>query len=80
MTGDEFIRQVRRLGRKRGVSVRFEPRTGEGSHGRLYFGNRFTTVKDRRKEIGQGLLNAMLQQLGLSSAEIYRPKEGEQPE
>ena len=80
MTGDEFIRQVRRLGRKRGVSVRFEPRTGEGSHGRLYFGNRFTTVKDRRKEIGQGLLNAMQQQLGLSSAEIYRPKEGEQPE
>ena len=55
-------------------------RTGEGSHGRLYFGNRFTTVKDRRKEIGQGLLNAMQQQLGLSSAEIYRPKEGAQPE
>ena len=80
MTGDEFIRQVRRLGRKRGVSVRFEPRTGKGSHGRLYFGNRFTTVKDRRQEIGQGLLNAMLQQLGLSSADIYRPKEGAQPE
>jgi len=33
--------------------------------GRLYFGERFTTLKDRTKEIGPGLLKAMLEQLGL---------------
>ena len=65
MTGDEFVRRIRRLGRERGVAVRFEPRTGKGSHGRLYFGGRFTTVKDRRQTIGTGLLAAMLRQLGL---------------
>ena len=65
MTGDEFVRRIRRLGRERGVAVRFEARTGKGSHGRLYFGGRFTTVKDRRKTIGAGLLAAMLRQLGL---------------
>jgi hypothetical protein len=43
---------------------------GKGSHGRLYYGNRFTTLKDRRKEIGPGLLKAMLDQLGLPKADI----------
>lgn len=70
MTGEEFIRRVRRLGRQRGVAVRFEPRTGKGSHGRLYYGERFTTLKDRRKEIGTGLLAAMIRQLGLSRDDI----------
>ncbi len=50
--------------------MRFEARRGKGSHGRLYYGSRFTTVKDRRKEIGVGLLNAMLGQLGLTRADI----------
>ena len=70
MTGEELVRRVRRLGRQRGVAVRFEPRTGKGSHGRLYYGERFTTVKDRRKEIGTGLLAAMIRQLGLSRDDI----------
>ena len=70
MTGDEFVRCVRRLGKERGVAVRFESRKGKGSHGRLHYGDRFTTVKDRRKEIGQGLLAAMIRQLGLSREDI----------
>ena len=70
MTGDEFVRRIRALGRGRDVAVRFDARRGKGSHGRLYFGDRFTTVKDRRKEIGSGLLAAMLRQLGLSQEDI----------
>lgn len=70
MTGDEFVRRVRRLGRKRGIAVRFETRPGKGSHGRLYFGERFATVKDRRKEIGAGLMAAMLRQLGLNGEDL----------
>ena len=31
---------------------------------------RFATVKDRRKEIGPGLLTAMLRQLGLRRADL----------
>ncbi len=41
-----------------------------GSHGRLYYGNRFTTVKDRKKEVGKGLLRAMLAQLGLDEGDL----------
>ena len=70
MTGEAFIKRIRRLGRQRGVAVRFEPRMGKGSHGRLHYGERFTTVKDRRKEIGPGLLAAMIRQLGLSRTDI----------
>lgn len=70
MTGDEFVRRIRALARERGTPMRFETRAGKGSHGRLYFGDRFTTVKNRRKEIGQGLLAAMLRQLGLSREDI----------
>ena len=37
---------------------------GAGSHGTLYAGHRRTTVKDRKKEIGKGLLAKMLADLG----------------
>ncbi len=70
MTGAEFIRRVRRLGRETGTPVRLEPRKGKGAHGRLYYGDRLTTVKDRKKEIRKGLLHAMLEQLGLSLDDI----------
>ncbi len=70
VTGSEFVRRVRQLGRERGVAVRFDSRQGKGSHGRLHYGDRFATVKDLRKEIGQGLLAAMVRQLGISREDL----------
>jgi mRNA interferase HicA len=70
MTGNEFERKIKKLGRQRGIAVSFDPGHGKGSHGRLYYGARFTTLKDRRKEIGPGLLSAMLAQLGLTKADL----------
>jgi predicted RNA binding protein YcfA (HicA-like mRNA interferase family) len=34
-----------------------------GSHGRIYLGNRLTTVKSGNKPIGPGLLHKMLKDL-----------------
>jgi len=70
MNGHEFERRLRKVGRRRGLPVVFDAGRGKGSHGRLYFGDRFTTLKDRRKEIGPGLLKAMLDQLGLTKDDI----------
>ena len=70
MTGHEFEGKIRRLGRNRRVVVSFDRGPGKGSHGRLYYGDRFTTPKDRQKEIGPGLLSAMLQQLGLTRKDL----------
>jgi mRNA interferase HicA len=50
MRAGEFIRRIEALGTARGVAVRFDKTRGKGSHGTLYYGTRFTVVKDRRKE------------------------------
>jgi mRNA interferase HicA len=70
MTGNELLRRLRKLGRERGVVVRFEEERGKGSHGTLYFGERATVLKNRRAEIGPGLLHAMLRQLGLGERDL----------
>ena len=70
MTGAEFVRRVRRLGRSRGVPVHLDQRRGKGSHVRLYYGNKFTTVKDRKKELSVGLLARMLAQLELPKEDV----------
>jgi mRNA interferase HicA len=36
----------------------------------LYYGSRFTTLRDRKKEIGPGLLSAVLRQLGLARHDL----------
>jgi mRNA interferase HicA len=36
----------------------------------LYYGGKFTTLKDRKKEIGPCLLKAMLDQLGLTRDDL----------
>jgi mRNA interferase HicA len=44
------------LARRKKLVCRLVADTGKGSHGRLYFGEEFTTLKDRKKEIGHDLL------------------------
>lgn len=70
MTGREFIVRVRRWARVRGLVVRFVASHGPGSHGTLYMGTKRTTVKDRRKDIGKGLLKKMLADLGIDQNEF----------
>ncbi len=70
MTGREFIDRVAELGRERGVPVRTDAKRGKGSHITLYYGVRKTVVKDRRKEIGRGLLGQMIRQLGLGRGDF----------
>ena len=41
-----------------------------GSHGTLYYGSRFATLKDRNKELGTGPAAAMCKQLGINRNEL----------
>ena len=70
MNGREFIVRVRKWARGRDLEVRFVASEGAGSHGTLYAGNRKTTVKDRKKEIGKGLLNKMIADLGIEKGDF----------
>ncbi|TCS59971.1 hypothetical protein EDD55_11422 [Varunaivibrio sulfuroxidans] len=68
MNGTEFIKRAKRYAKNTGRDFRFEPAHGKGSHGRLYVGANYTTVK--RSEIPNGLFNAMLKQLKIRKEEF----------
>ena len=70
MTGNEFIRKVKKLGEERGVAVQFVARRGKGSHGTLFYGSRFTIVRNPKDELKTGTFHAMLAQLGLRSEDL----------
>lgn len=70
MTGNEFVRKVKKLGQKNGIPVQFIARRGKGSHGTLLYGSRFTVVKNPKDELKKGTLHAMLDQLGLRLDDI----------
>jgi mRNA interferase HicA len=72
MKGSELIRRLRRLGRRRGISVEVLAERGKGSHRLLYFGKRLTVIRDPKDEIKTGTLHAMLKQLGLSLEDLNR--------
>lgn len=56
MKAAEFKRKVERLAKTRNVVCRWDPKHGKGSHGRLTYSGKSTTLKDLKKEIGIGLL------------------------
>lgn len=70
MNGRQFLARVRKWARVRNLEIRFVVSEGTGSHGTLYAGDRKTTVKDRKKEIGKGLLAKMLADLGIDRDEF----------
>lgn len=70
MKGAEFERRVQRLARRRNINCEFVSDKGKGSHGRLYFGTEFTTLKDRKKEIGRDLLAKMCRDLNIDPHDL----------
>jgi len=70
MTGNAFIKAVRKWARQRNVAVELDTEHGKGSHAILRVGDRRTVIKDRRKELGKGLLHAMCKQLGIDPADL----------
>ena len=70
MTGNEFLRRLRKIAKDRGVLSGTIRATEKGSHGRLFFGNRFTTLPDPRKEIPPGLLRGILSDFGLTMRDL----------
>ncbi|MBT8061809.1 MAG: type II toxin-antitoxin system HicA family toxin [Gammaproteobacteria bacterium] len=70
MNGQELLRRLRHIARQRNLRLRLVRERGKGSHATLYLGDRYTIMKDRKKEIGPGLLAKMLRDLGLNRRDI----------
>ncbi len=70
MTGNEFIRRVRALGRARGVPVLLDSNRGKGSHQALFLGKTRTIVRNPKDELKKGTLHAMCTQLGIRVTDL----------
>ena len=70
MTGSEFIRKVKALGKYRNVTVRLDASRGKGSHQTLYFGTTFTVVRNPKDELKKGTFHAMCSQLGIKAYDL----------
>jgi len=70
LKGSEFKRKVEKLAKDKHISCLWDKAHGKGSHGRLFLGEKFTTLKDLKKEIGPGLLGAMCFQLGIRKEDL----------
>ena len=65
MNGYEFLKKLNKYAKARDLIVSFDAQRGKGSHGEVSIDGRHTTLKDRKKEIGTGLLRSMLKDLGV---------------
>ncbi len=65
------MKRVKDLAKTRNVLYKYDPSPGKGSHGRIRLGSKQATIKDLKKELGEGLLKAMCSQLGIDKRDLY---------
>ena len=70
MTGNEFIRKLKALGKARRVTVTLDASRGKGSHQTLYFGSAFTIIRNPKDELKTGTFHAMCNQLGIKPSDL----------
>lgn len=70
MKGSEFVRKITKLAHKTNVLVKMEYRRGKGSHSTLFFGEKFTIIRNLKDELKTGTYKAMLKQLGINEKQL----------
>lgn len=70
MTGNEFIRKVKALGKQRGISVVLNASRGKGSHQTLYYDAAFTVIRNPKDELKTGTLHGMCSQIGIKTSDL----------
>lgn len=72
MKGSEFYKKLRDLGKENDIEVKLEKRRGKGSHSTLFYGKKFTIIRNLKDELKTGTLNAMLKQLGINIDDLRK--------
>jgi len=70
MTGAELLLKIRKIGRRRGLVVTWDPRRGKGGHGTLYVGSRRVVMPSLRAELKTGTLHGILVALDLDVEDL----------
>ncbi len=71
MTGNEFIKKLKKLAKRENIHCKLEKDRGKGSHSTVYFGNKHTVVRNLKDELKSGTLSAMLRQLDITLDDLY---------
>ena len=69
MKPDELLRRLKKAAKRRGVAFAFDASLGKGSHGRVYFGSRATTLPTHG-DLPRGTLHGVLKELGLNERDL----------
>jgi hypothetical protein len=67
MKRDQLIRRLRKLARKTGVPFEVESNVGKGSHYRVKWGTKVSTLQH---DLNPGRIERFLKQLGIDPADI----------
>ena len=70
VTGSEFLRKLRALGKRRGIPVSLDAARGKGSHQTVHFGGAYTILRSPKDELKTGTLHAICSQLGIKVADL----------
>lgn len=69
MRGRQYIKRIKRIGRKGDVDVWIVRNRGKGSHQMLHYGDRKTTIKNPREEWSPTYYRLICVQLGIDEME-----------
>jgi hypothetical protein len=67
MNREQLIRAIGKLARKRGIHFKLDKAKGKGSHYRVEFGSKWTTVQH---DLNPGRIQRILRQLDIDPADI----------
>lgn len=70
MKGSEFIHKLKRLAKKNNTTCRVVASRGKGGHHTVFYGDRFTTIPDPKKELKTGLVSGICKQLGIDKDDL----------
>ncbi len=64
------MKRVKKLAKAQGLLFDVNKERGKGSHITLYYGDRYTILRNPKDELKTGTCHAMLKQLGIDKSEI----------
>lgn len=70
MTAQELLRRLRKLARKRGLSLVVNASRGKGDHSRIILGEKVSYLPGMKGEIPNGTLRAICRQLGIKDRDL----------
>jgi len=70
MKGNELIKRIKRLAKKKSIECEYRRERGKGSHGTLYYEDRRAIIGNPKDELKKGTFFAVLKQLDIDENEL----------